>query len=167
MYPFQDLKEAIKNPSDVNEVSVVAFGGIPECEDKHWDPQEVGVYIHNAIGQGSLITFMNPKDRNRDYFAEKAIEDKHFWALRTLYITVLFSDIPQSFRESLAFSRRFHISWQEKEYDTVMVTAQGSLRDWRKFLDHRFDGAFKLEHRHIMVHTHTVLREAGVPESVL
>lgn len=166
-YPFVDLKEAVKAPHEVPLTSVVAFGGIPESPNNQWTPMKVHTALLDAVGQGSLLTFMNPKDRTRFYFAGKAVEDGHLWATRSIFITLLFSGIPRSFREALAYSNRFHLSWQERECELVMVTAQGSLRDWRKFLSHREDPAFKASHREIMIEAYQTLVAAGVSRDLL
>jgi len=133
-----------------------------EEDPKHHFSQIRGKTVQN-LGMGSILTFGNPKDRSLVYFAYKALDEKELWALRASYITVFYYDVPRTFREAVAYDRRFHLSWSEVERDHTYFTAHSSIYHWWKFLKHKDDSSFREEHRDLMSTTWDLFQKA-LPE---
>ena len=151
--------EAFKK-ANLPPCSISAIGGIPISEEE-WAPDQhrLRIMCFAALGEGSLLTFGNPKRRSRQEYGDKALKEKHLWALRTFYLTFFFADAPEAFRLDVAYSRKFHMSWQEKTAPgmPIVFTAQGSLREWSKFLSHHEDTSFGASTREWMKHTRDVI----------
>lgn len=158
---FVDLQQALKTKFvETPVVGIASVGG--RVVGEGWMPTltEARDIVTAAIGQGSLLTFNNPKERTRLYLGDRALADGHLWALRSFHLGLLFTNVPRSFREALAFCGRFHLSWQESEdVKPIVVLAHGSLRDWKKYVAHREDKAFKAEHRELLYEAWDVLNE--------
>lgn len=145
--------------ANLKDCYLSAIGGRVVSDDFSPENIEIRKICLEAIGEGSIVTFGNPKNRSRIEYAKKAFSDNHLWALRTFHLTFLYVNSPEQFRLDMAYCRRFHLSWQEKVNDGIPIifTAQGSLRDWKKFLSHSDDLSFSSDTRIWMKTTKNVI----------
>lgn len=137
------VHEFCKNTND--NVYIVAISGFPIKRNENifeWCGSEVSIIklsdlIKQGLGSSALLTFMNKSKLSTSSLGDICIEKNHDWAYRWITLSLLFVGL--SPEVELAFSRdcSFLMSWPVTTVPTgKLFIANGSLKDWIKFLFH-------------------------------
>jgi len=135
------------------KITICHHGGeIPDTRpgSEHGTFLDIRFAIRETIGMGSLLCWGNPNGKTLVEFGDEALEQRELWAARTYYVTLFFYDVHHNIHLAFAHDRRFHLSWPERNLPFTYFTAQGSVYDWYKFLQHKDDQGFKEKQRQLL-----------------
>lgn len=126
---------------------IVAVGGFPIVTtngDLQWcgsevTPKRVGQEVRRGLGLSGMLTYMNKSKLNYDQLGELCSQQGHDWGYRWITFSVLF--VGFGLRAELSFTRdsRFLMSWPLCMEPGNVFVATTSVKEWKRFLQHRRD----------------------------
>lgn len=166
---FSDLRSVVSGDSQPQEVSVCAIGGIPiiKREESYFllnapiEDIDLSKMFSEMLGLGAVLTFKNPKNKSLQELGDLCLSLNHGWTLHEMKITVLYWEAPISVRNTLAFDRRFHLSWVEKETRSELTTftATASMKEYLKLFKRSEDKSWKKSQRLWFKKTTSILKK--------
>ena len=183
---FTDLHKVTKNLSGytlenrVHEaskilppVSIVAIGGIPIREihgvftlmGNPVNPDLLKKNLVDLLGMSAALTYLNPNHKSIEELGAMCMDLNHTWAYHSVVVSVLFNNPPSFVEKSFGRDGSFMqgSSWVEildrPELPNIFAI-NGSLKDWKRYVEFRKDPTFKLIMRNWLELTHEVLNSA-------
>lgn len=159
------LKDTLKSG-----VYLTAIGGIPV--EYNGDYTLFGKVINAevckelltiSLGQSALLTYLNKSQKSLSELGTLCKKLDHTWGYNWMNLSLVFVGKSPNVELALCRDKNFFMSWiEQKENDSYIYMAVGSIKSWKKYASRYEDKSFDVDSRETMIEVRDLLKELSL-----